>query len=107
IVVIMWWGGNMILQSTLQVGDLTGFLSYTLQVLNSIAMISDVFLLLTRSLASIHRISEVLDETIVLTSPADAAETVADGSIDFENVSFKYRAKAREYALANVTFHIR
>ena len=55
-------------------------------------MISNVFLLLTRSLASARRISEVLDEDIVLTSPEHAATHVPDGSIDFEGVSFKYRS---------------
>ena len=106
IVLIMWFGGNMILRSTLQVGDLTGFLSYVLQVMNSLMMISNVFLLLTRSLASAHRISEVLDEDIVLTSPEHAAAHVPDGSIDFEGVSFKYRSEARAYALSNVNLHI-
>ena len=106
IVLIMWFGGNMILRSTLQVGDLTGFLSYVLQVMNSLMMISNVFLLLTRSLASARRISEVLDEDIVLTSPEHAAAHVPDGSIDFEGVSFKYRSEARAYALSNVNLHI-
>lgn len=106
IVLIMWFGGNMILKSTLQVGELTGFLSYVLQVMNSIMMISNVFLLLTRSLASAHRICEVLDEPIVLTSPEKAIKTVKDGSVDFENVSFKYKADAAEYALWGVTLHI-
>ncbi len=106
IVLIMWFGGNMILRSTLQVGDLTGFLSYVLQVMNSLMMISNVFLLLTRSLASARRISEVLDEDIVLTSPEHAATHVPDGSIDFEGVSFKYRSEARAYALSNVNLHI-
>ena len=52
VVLIMWFGGNMVLSAQLQVGDLTGFLSYVFQVMNSMMMISNVFLLLTRSLAS-------------------------------------------------------
>ncbi len=63
VVLILWFGGNMILDSSLQVGDLTGFLSYVMQVINSLMLIANVFLLLTRSLASACRISEVLDET--------------------------------------------
>ena len=106
VVLILWFGGGMILQNRLQVGELTGFLSYVLQVMNSFMMISNVFLLLTRALASAHRVAEVLDETPALTSPAGAVETVADGSVDFENVSFKYHADAREYALAGVDLHI-
>ena len=72
IVLILWFGGNMILSSSMQVGELTGFLSYVMQVMNSLMMIANVFLLLTRSLASARRISEVLDERLVLTSPEHA-----------------------------------
>ena len=105
-VLIMWLGGNMVLNSGLQVGQLTGFLSYVLQVMNSMMLISNVFLLLTRSLASARRISEVLDENIVLDSPEDAVEEVPDGSVEFEGVSFKYHSGAREYALSGVELHI-
>lgn len=106
IVMILWFGGNMILKSELAVGNLTGFLSYVMQVINSLMMLANVFLLLTRSLASAHRIAEILDEDIVLTSPENGEKKVKDGSIDFENVSFKYREDAREYALENVNLHI-
>ena len=106
IVLILWFGGNMILKSQLAVGNLTGFLSYVMQVINSLMMLANVFLLLTRSLASAHRIAEVLDENIVLTSPENGVKEVKDGSIDFDHVSFKYREDAREYALENVDLHI-
>ena len=106
-VLLMWFGGNMVLGGTLQVGDLTGVFSYVMQVMNSLMMISNVFLLLTRSLASAHRIGEVLDEKVALISPADGAATVPDGSVEFENVSFKYHAGAREYALSGVNLHIK
>ena len=105
-VLLMWFGGNMILAGSLQVGELTGVLSYVLQIMNSLMLISNVFLLLTRSLASARRILEVLDEEIVLTSPEGGAEAVPDGSVDFENVSFKYHAGAKEYALSGVNLHI-
>jgi ABC-type multidrug transport system fused ATPase/permease subunit len=106
IVLILWFGGNMILKSQLAVGNLTGFLSYVMQVINSLMMLANVFLLLTRSLASAHRIAEVLDENIVLTSPENGVKEIKDGSIDFDHVSFKYREDAREYALENVDLHI-
>lgn len=105
-VLIMWFGGNMVLKSHLQVGDLTGFLSYVFQVMNSLMMLSNVFLLLTRSLASAHRVCEVLDETVELGSPAEPVKEVADGSVDFTDVSFKYHADAEEYALSHVNLHI-
>ena len=107
VVLILWFGGGMILDGGLQVGELTGFLSYVLQVMNSFMMISNVFLLLTRSLASAHRIAQVLDEDVVLTSPENAVRAVPDGSVDFEGVSFKYHAGAREYALSGVDLHIK
>ena len=107
IVLILWFGGGMILGGSLQVGELTGFLSYVLQVMNSFMMISNVFLLLTRSLASAHRIAEVLEEKPALVSPAQPVEEVPDGSVDFERVSFKYHTDAREYALSGVNLHIR
>lgn len=106
IVMILWFGGNMILKSELAVGNLTGFLSYVMQVINSLMMLANLFLLLTRSLASAHRIAEILDEDIVLTLPENGIKEVKDGSIDFNAVSFKYRVDAREYALENVNLHI-
>ena len=107
IVLILWFGGGMILEGGLQVGELTGFLSYVLQVMNSFMMISNVFLLLTLSLASAHRIAEVLDEDIVLTSPEDPIRVVPDGSVDYEGVSFKYHDDAKAYALSGVDLHIK
>ncbi|MBM6953538.1 ABC transporter ATP-binding protein [Enorma phocaeensis] len=103
---IMWFGGQMILGGALAVGELTGFLSYVMQIMNSLIMISNVFLLLTRSLASIHRICEVLDEPVDLASPEHAATEVEDGSIEFRDVSFKYRADAQANVLEHVTLSI-
>ena len=106
-VMILWFGGQMILAGTLTVGRLTSFLSYVLQVMNSLMMISNVFLLMTRSLASAHRIAEVLDEEVELTSPQDAVKEIPDGGVVFENVSFKYHPDAAEYALAEINLTIR
>ncbi len=103
---IMWFGGQMILADTLEVGELTGFLSYVMQILNSFIMISNVFLLITRSLASVHRICEVLDEPIDLASLDRTRTEVPDGSIEFRDVSFKYRADAQEYSLERVNLTI-
>lgn len=106
VVLIMWFGGNMILDASLQVGELTGFLSYVFQIMNSMMMISNVFLLLTRSLASARRIREVLGEKVVLSSPENGVIHVPDGRVDFENVSFKYNPDAQEYALSGISLHI-
>ena len=106
IVCIMWYGGNFILTDRMTVGELTAFLSYVLQVLNSVMMFSGVFLQLTRSLTSARRIRAVLEEQPALATPADPIAAVADGSIDFADVSFKYSAAAARDALSHVTLHI-
>ena len=103
---ITWFGGSMVLNNTLQVGDLTGFLSYVFQVMNSLMMISNVFLMLTRSLASARRIREVLEETPALHNPAQPVQEVPSGQIDFEGVSFQYSSTAEKPALSQVDLHI-
>lgn len=105
ILVLLAIGSMMIVQSTLAVGQLTGIMSYVLQIMNAFIMMSNIFLLLTRSAASIHRIEEVLDEKITMHSP-EQGKLLQDGSIDFENVSFKYSKEGREDVLSDVTFHI-
>lgn len=105
---ILWIGGRMILAGELGVGSLTGFMSYVLLIMNSLMMISNVFLLLTRALASVERISRVLDERSLIQAPdaAAAVHGVADGSIEFRDVSFKYRADAAEDVLEHIDFCI-
>ena len=105
-VLILWFGGNMILHGSLTVGRLTSFLSYVLQVMNSLMMISNVFLLMTRSLASARRVAQVLDEPVELTSPKHPVTDIPDGGVRFEHVSFKYHPDAAEYALADIDLDI-
>ena len=107
IVLIMWNGGRYILAGSMTVGELTAFLSYALQVLNSLMMISNVFLMLTRSLTSARRISEILDEKTALDSPKDPVMEIPDGEILFQDVSFKYFQNAKKSALSHVNLHIR
>ena len=106
IVLILWQGGKQMLVGGMLVGDLTAFLSYVLQVMNSLMMISNVFLLLTRSLASARRIREVLEEVPALTDAAAPVGPVLNGEIDFEDVSFQYVQGAQTYALSHVNLHI-
>ena len=108
VVLIMWFGGNMVLSAQLQVGDLTGFLSYVFQVMNSMMMISNVFLLLTRSLASARRTSARCCRSRWSWPPRRTLSGLSrNSSVDFENVSFQYSSKAQESALSNVTLHIK
>ena len=105
---ILWIGGRMIIEGRLGVGSLTGFMSYVLLIMNSLMMISNVFLLLTRALTSVGRIAEVLDEEPFIANPAGdlAIAAPADGSIEFRDVSFKYRADAAEDVLEHIDLRI-
>lgn len=105
---ILWIGGRMIIEGRLGVGSLTGFMSYVLLIMNSLMMISNVFLLLTRALTSVGRIAEVLDEEPFIANPVGDLATAApaDGSIEFRDVSFKYRADAAEDVLEHIDLRI-
>ncbi len=105
IVLLLTLGSGMIMNHQIQVGELTGILSYVLQIMNSFIMMSNVFLLLTRSMASLNRIEEVFDEKPTMLLPRQGT-TVKDGSIEFENVSFKYSKEAKEDVLDNITLKI-
>lgn len=106
ILALMFFGGSMVLEGTLQVGQLTGFLSYVMQVLNSMMMLSNVFLLLTRSLASAGRICDVLDEKVVMKESENPLKEVPSSSVEFRNVSFSYSSKAKERTLEDISLSI-
>ena len=101
---LLWFGGQMIMAGELQVGTLTGFMSYVLLVMNSLMMISNVFLLLARALTSIERIREVEDEVPAIVSPAAgvAVNQVTDGTVEFRGVDFKYSADAEKNVLEGI-----
>lgn len=105
IIAILWFGGGMIQVGNMQVGELTGFLSYIMQILNSLMMISNVFLMLTRSLASAYRIQEVFDEEIDIKDEKSDIK-ITRGKIIFKNFAFKYDLKAKEYVLNNINLEI-
>lgn len=90
----------------LNIGSLTSMITYSMQILMSLMMLSMIFVMLTLSSASAKRIAEVLDETSDLRNPDKPVMAVPDGSIDFENVSFKYSLKAEKMALSNINLHI-
>lgn len=100
-------GGRLIHEGQMMVGQLTSFLSYVLLILNSLMMLSNVFLLMTRSLASAERIMQVMDEEIDITDESSGDRTVTRGEIEFDHVWFKYKDTAKEYVLSDVSFHIR
>lgn len=103
---ILWFGGNLVMIGDMKVGALTSFLSYVLQVLNSLMMFSNVFLLFTRSLTSWKRISEVLEEEPTINDDRAKDITIKEGRIRFEHVYFKYKEDAKEYVLSDISFEI-
>lgn len=107
IIAILWFGGNMIIGGTLLTGELISFISYVTQILMSLMMIAQVFIMIVLSRSSINRIIEVLDEPIGITDDtADPSLTAEDGSIEYRGVSFKYQADAAENILADINFSI-
>ncbi len=102
-------GSRLIIQnggSLIGVGEITAMLTYGMQILMQLMMLSMIYVMLTMSAESAKRICQVLEEEPSLTQPEDAVTTVADGSIDFENVSFKYNVQAKKFALNNIDLHI-
>ena len=93
--------------TTINVGQMSAMLNYGMQILMSLMMISMIYVILTMSAESARRICEVLDEVPDLQNPEHPIGEVPDGSVDFENVSFKYSEKAEKYALADINLHIR
>ncbi|MEA4965199.1 MAG: ABC transporter ATP-binding protein [Oscillospiraceae bacterium] len=110
---VSWLGAKAILLSGnnpalgMTTGQLTGMFTYTLQIMMSLMMLSMVFMMIIISRASAERIDEVLRTEPSLHSPENALTSVSDGSIQFENVSFRYSKKAERSALEDVTLHIR
>lgn len=112
IIAISYLGATMVVSSGnnaangLTTGDLTAMFTYTGQILSSLMMLSMVFVMLTMSRAPMVRACELLTEQPQLTSPANAVMEVKDGSIDFENVAFRYSKDAKRNTLENINIHI-
>lgn len=107
---VMSFGSYTIITSRgldLDVGQLSSLLAYSFQILSSLMMLSMVFVMITMASESSKRIVEVLREDSSLANPADPVFTVADGSVDFEQVNFKYSMKAEKMALADINLHIK
>ena len=109
LIFVLFVGSRIIITNggtTIDVGQLSAMLTYGMQILMSLMMISMIYVMMTMSYESFVRICEVLEEEPALTDPASPAMDVKDGSIDFENVSFKYSAQAKKFALQDINLHI-
>ena len=111
-VAISWFGAQMVVASGnnpdlgLTTGNLSSMFTYTTQILGGLQMLSMVFVMMTMSRTPLRRCYELLSEEPDLVSPENAVTEVADGSIDFENVSFRYNKEAKHRALKEVNLHI-
>ena len=109
-ILISYFAAKLIIQSGgtyLNVGSLTSMITYSMQILMGLMMLSMVFVMITMASASAKRICEVLDEESDLHNPEAPIETVPNGDVDFDNVSFKYSATAERMALESIDLHIR
>ena len=107
---VMLVGSQMAITSggeIINLGQMTAMLTYGMQILIQLMMLSMIYVMLTMSAESIKRITEVLGEESTIVNPADPVMRVTDGSIDFSGVSFKYSEGAERFALENIDLHIR
>ena len=107
IISVSWFGAKFIVGGSLTTGDLTSLFSYIMSLLMSLMMLSMVVVMISMSMASIRRISEVLNEKADLTDPEDPVMTVSDGSIDFNHVNFSYKHGSGKNALSDIDLHIK
>jgi len=108
-VFVMFMGSRLIINGIggIDVGDMSAMLTYGMQILMQLMMLSMIYVMLTMSTESMKRIYEVLREEPSLKSPENAVTEVKDGSIEFKDVSFKYSEKAEKFALADIDLKIR
>ena len=107
ILLISWIGAHMVVSSELTTGELMSLLTYCLNILSSLMIVSFIFVMVSMSTASAKRIAEVLTEESTLRNPEQPVGEVPDGSIDFDDVDFSYSSDSREMVLKDVDLHIR
>ena len=106
-ILISWIGANLIVGGTMTTGELTSMFTYTMQILMSLMMLSMIFVMTIMSKASVERINEVLIEVPDIANPAKPVTEVADGSIDFDHVSFSYSQNPDKLCLKDLDLHIK
>lgn len=106
IIALSWLGAHYITDGLLTTGSLTSLFSYIMSMMMSLMMLSMIFVMVTLSAASARRIAQVLDEKADLSNPDRAVKDIADGSIDFNEVSFSYRNGSGEDTLCHIDLHI-
>ena len=104
---ISWLGAKMIVGSTLTTGELMSLLTYCMNILMSLMMLSMVFVMVTMSIASAERVTEVINDTADITDPENPVTKVPDGSIVFDHVNFSYKKDSKEPVLKDINLSIR
>ena len=104
---ISWLGAKMIVGSSLTTGELMSLLTYCMNILSSLMMLSMVFVMITMSMASARRVTEVLNETADIADPQDPVMEVPDGSIVFDHVNFSYKKESSEPVLKDITLSVK
>ena len=104
IIALSWFGAHFIVAGELTTGQLTSLFTYVMTIMNSLMMLSMIFVMLTMSAASGRRVAEVIDEKATIFTPENPVMEVQDGSIDFKACCFSYGNG--EYAIKNITLHI-
>jgi ATP-binding cassette subfamily B protein len=107
ILLISWLGAHMVVGGSLETGDLMALLTYCMNILSSLMMLSMIFVMISMSMASARRICEVLNEESTLSNPADPEYEVADGSIRFDHVTFRYSDTAETPVLDDISLSIK
>ena len=107
VVAVLWLGGQRIVGGSMMFGDLTAFITYIMQILMSLMMLSFLFISFVLSRASVGRILEVIDEQPDIESPKEAAREVRDGSIVFDHVDFSYQGDENNLVLTDINLSIR
>ncbi|MBQ8780052.1 MAG: ABC transporter ATP-binding protein [Oscillospiraceae bacterium] len=107
IIMLSWFGAKFIVIGDLTTGELTSMFSYVMSVLMSLMMLSMIFVMLTMSIASAKRITEVLTEEPDITNPENPVTEIKNGSIDFNNVDFSYKHGTGEKTLSGIDLHIK
>ena len=106
IMAVSWFGAHYIVEGSLTTGQLTSLFSYIMMVMNSLMMLSMIFVQLTQSAASVARVAEVIEEEPDMANPEQPVTALKGGSIDFKNVYFSYK-KGGDNALEDINLHIR
>lgn len=107
LLLVYWFGARYVVGGSMTTGELTSFITYMMQILNSLMMISMIFVMIVISEASVERVAEVLTEKASLTNPENAVTTIENGDIEFRNVQFKYNLLSEETDLDNINLTIR